>query len=122
MSNKVELFKDYYILYSDVVNIMEHKKYQYMDTNSYFGLYVEGLFKGNVRDLQKIYWEEMLQRIHFAAVTSIIRSPKWLEGVRVGIETKNLIVFSSSFRGFLEATVDSWYSLESMPTSMALKY
>lgn len=122
MSDKREIFEQYYAIYSDVVDRIEHKRYQYTDLEGYMSIYVDGLSKGDIRESQKIYWQEILQRVHFAAVTSLIRSKKWLEGAVLGLETKNLLLFSSAFRGFLEATVDSYYSLESLPTSMALNF
>lgn len=120
--DKREIFEQYYVIYSDVIEKIEHKNYQYTDLEGYMSIYVDGLSKGDIRESQKIYWQEIMQRVHFATVTSLIRSKKWLEGVVLGLETKNLLLFSSSFRGFLEATVDSYYSLESLPTSMALNF
>lgn len=122
MNDKRKIFEEYYTIYSDVVKKIEHKKYKYTDLEGFMSLYVEGLSKGDIRESQKIYWQEILQRVHFAAVISLIRSKKWLEGVVLGLKTKNLLLFSSSFRGFLEATVDSYYSLESLPTIMALNF
>ena len=122
MNDMREIFKQYCEIYSDVVGKIEHKKYQYTDLEGYMSLYVDGLSKGDIRESSKIYWQEILQRVHFAAVTSLIRTKKWLEGVVHGIEVKNLLVFSSSLCGFLEATVDSYYSLESLPTLMALNF
>lgn len=122
MSDKREILKQYYAIYSNVIEKIEHKRYQYTDLEGYLRMYVDGLGKGDVRESHKIYWQEMLQRVHFASVTSLIRSKKWLEGTVLGLETKNLLLFASSFRGFLEATADSYYSLESLPTSMALNF
>lgn len=119
---KINILEQYYSIYSDVVNKIEHKKYEYTDLGGYMNMYIEGLSNGDIRQSQKIYWQEILFRAHFAAVTSLIRSQKWLSGVVLGIEAKNLLVFSASLRGFLEATVDSYYSLESLPTSLALNF
>lgn len=122
MSDKRETLEQYYAIYSDVIEKIEHKRYQYTDLEGYLRIYIDGLNKCDIRESQKIYWQEMLQRTHFASVISLIRSKKWLEGTVLGLETKNLLLFASSFRGFLEATVDSYYSLESLPTLMALNF
>lgn len=122
MSDKRDILEQYYAIYSNVTEKIEHKSYQYTDLEGYLSMYVDELSRGDIRESQKIYWQEMLQRVHFASVTSLIRSKKWLEGTVLGLETKNLLLFASSFRGFLEATVDSYYSLDSLPTSMALNF
>lgn len=122
MNDKRKIFEQYYIMYHDAVERIEHKKYQYTDLEGYASIYVDGLSKGDIRESEKIYWQEILQRVHFASVISLIRSKKWLEGTVLGLESKNLLLFTSSFRGFLEATVDSYYSLESLPNFMALNF
>lgn len=122
MNNEKDILELYYTIYSDVVNKIEHKNYGYTDLGGYLNIYIQGLSNGDIRQSQKIYWQEILLRVHFAAVTSLIRTQKWLSGVVLGRETKNVLVFSASLRGFLEATVDSYYSLESLPTSLALNF
>jgi hypothetical protein len=122
MNDKRKIFEQYYAIYSDVIEKIEHKKYQYTDLGGFSYIFIDGLSKDDIRESQKIYWQEILQRVHFASVISLIRSHKWLEGVVLGVDTKNLLLFSSSFRGFLEATVDSHYSLGSLPTAMALNF
>lgn len=122
MEHELNQLERYYLIFTDILNNIEHKKYCYMSNESYMQLYVQDLFKGELCNCMQIYWKEMLLRAHFAAVTSIIRNHKWLSGVIYGIENKNLMVFASSLRGFLEAVTDSYYSLESVPTSLALNF
>lgn len=122
MSDIRRTFEQYYAIYNEIVGKIEHKRYQYVDAIGYLNIFVNGLNDGNVQESQKIYWQEILRRVHFASVISLIRSKKWLDGIIFGMETKNLLVFCSSLRGFLEATVDSYYSLEALPTSMALNF
>lgn len=122
MNKKKDKIKAYYLMYSDVVNKIEHKKYQYTTIETFGSKFIEGLNKGDIREVEKIYWQEILLRVHFASVTSLIRTKKWLEGVVLGIESKNLLVFCSSLRGFLEATTDSYYSLEGLPIALALNF
>lgn len=122
MDYKNDALELYYTIYSDVVNRIEHKNYEYTDLDGFLNIHVKGLSNGDIRHSQKIYWQEILLRVHFAAVTSLIRTQKWLSGVVLGKEEKNIFVFSASLRGFLEATVDSYYSLEILPTSLALNF
>lgn len=117
-----DLFGLYYVIYDDVIKGMEQKKYGYMDTENFIHNYVEQLSNGDIRESQKIYWTEILLRVHFTAVTSLIRAKKWLYGVQVGLESANLMVFSSSLRGYLESVVDTYYSLEALPCGLAINY
>jgi hypothetical protein len=123
MNDIFEELKISYYLYTDIVNNMEHKRYYYMDTYDYMQTVVDDVCqRGNLCESTKIYWEEMLRRVHFTSVTSIIRNQKWLEGIIYGVENKNLMIFSSSLRGFLEATTDSYYSLKSVPTDISINF
>ena len=117
-----DLFGLYYVIYDDVIKGMEQKKYAYIDTENFIQNYVEQLGNGDIRESQKIYWMEILLRVHFTAVTSVIRAKKWLYGVLVGVESGNLMIFSASLRGYLESVVDTYYSLESIPCGLALNY
>ncbi|BBF41927.1 hypothetical protein lbkm_0607 [Lachnospiraceae bacterium KM106-2] len=116
------MIKKYYAVYSDAVGKIKHRKYEYTNIDGFMYIFTEGFFNGDIRKAQQIYWKEILLRAHFAAVTSLIRNEKWLTGVIMGISTRNLMVFSSSLRGFLESTADSFFSLESLPTSLALNF
>jgi hypothetical protein len=122
MKRNINSIDSYYYCYTDIVNHMDHKKYCYMDSETYLQIHIQGVFNGNIRKSMQIYWKEILLRAHFAAVMSIIRNQKWLSGVVMGIESKNLMVFASSLRGFLVSVTDSYYSIESLPTSLSLNY
>ncbi len=122
MDGKIKLINYYYYLFTDILNKIEHKKYCYMETGSFIQLYFQGIRKGNICHTMQTYWKEILLRAHFTSVLSIIRNQKWLSGVVMGIESKNLMVFSASLRGFLESVVDSYYSIEQLPTSLSLNY
>ena len=58
----------------------------------------------------QIYWTELLQRLHLASVTTLMRNEKWMQGIWFGVESNNYIVFASALRGYLEAFFDSYYS------------
>jgi hypothetical protein len=112
----------YNYLYTDIVNRITHKKYAYMNTDGYIYLFSQGFLKGNICESMQIYWREMLLRTHFAAVTSIIRNQKWISGVEFGMKSKNLMVFCASLRGLLESSVDTYYSLEQLPSGLSLNF
>lgn len=77
-----------------------------MDVLDFTNLFV---FEDSKLGMQ-IYWKELLQRLHLASVTTLMRNLKWMQGIRFGVETNNFIVLASSLRGYLEAFVDSYYS------------
>jgi len=83
---------------------------------------INNMLEGNIGSNMKIYWKEMLFRIHFISTSSILRNAEWMKGIVFGIEKNNTMIFSSSLRGLLESTTDSFYSLESVPTALAINY
>lgn len=117
MSKIRETINIYKVLHSDLVSKMSHKKYYYNSTETYLSL----LLSSNIKSANKIYWDEILLRAHFASVTSIMRNEKWLTGVELAIETSNYILFASSLRGYLESVTDSYYSLNT-PLDLACNF
>jgi hypothetical protein len=67
----------------------------------------------------RIYYLEILHRAHFAAVTSLLRSHRWVRGILSSAQQGNLHTFAASFRGFLEAAADTHHSLNITCTSLA---
>ena len=82
-----------------------HKEYVFIDDLDFANLLLEDIKIG-----MKIYWQELLQRLHLASVTTLMRNQKWIQGICFGIEIDNYILFASSLRGYLEAFVDSYHS------------
>lgn len=117
-----ELFVGYYSIYEDIIKRIGQVKYEYMENNCYYAQYIEQCMNGDISESQKIYWKELLLRTHFTVVASLIRSKKWIYGVIIGMEANNLMIFSSSLRGYLESVVDTYYSLQSIPTAFSLNY
>ncbi|MEK4511116.1 hypothetical protein [Paenibacillus sp. FSL K6-2524] len=118
MSDTLEQIKLFGLLHNDIIKKMVHKKYYYTSS----GKYLNTLY--NDRDIKlanKIYWDEMLLRAHFASVTSIMRNEKWLNGIILSIETCNYLLFAASLRGFLESVTDSYYSLNT-PLDLACNF
>lgn len=76
----------------------------------------------NVTRTNRVYWEEMLDRAHLAAVTSLSRSILWALASIDGYRTSNVFGFASSVRGLLEAAGDSIFSLKDVPLQLATEY
>lgn len=106
-------------LHDEIVTKMTHKKYYFHSIDAY----INSIFNSNkTMKANKIYWDEILLRAHFAAVTSIMRNEKWLKGLKISIETSNYILFTASLRGFIESVTDSYYSLLNTPFDIASNF
>lgn len=90
----------------DINKRIVHRKYEFMDTLDYTNLF---FFDDRKLGIQ-IYWKELLQRLHLASVTTLMRNFKWIRGIKFGVESNNFIIFASSLRGYFEAFADSFYS------------
>lgn len=117
MSKIREAVNIYKVLHTDLVSRLIHKKYYYNSTETYLSL----LLNSNIKSANKIYWDEILLRSHFASVTSVMRNEKWLKGIVLAIETSNYFLFASCLRGFLESVTDSYYSLNT-PIDLACNF
>jgi hypothetical protein len=67
----------------------------------------------------KIYWEEILARAHIAAHLSILRTRAWMSGLEIAWRASNTYLYAAAFRGLLEGTADTWFSLRDVPLSIA---
>lgn len=68
----------------------------------------------------RIYWRELLYRSHLAAVTALARHSRWIDAAwRQYDGEKNYLGFASCLRGLLEAAADTFYSLRSVPLTIA---
>ncbi len=73
-------------------------------------------------DFQYSYWVKILEMVHLSSIAGILRTLDWLNGISLGIERENYLVFASSFRGALESAGDIWYSLNKVPYTLAQNY
>jgi hypothetical protein len=96
----------WYTTLEDINKRIVHRKYEFMDTLDYANLF----FFDNSKLGIQIYWKELLQRLHLASITTLMRNFKWIQGIKFGVESNNFIVFASSLRGYFEAFADSFYS------------
>lgn len=65
------------------------------------------------------YWSEMLGRAHLAAVTSIIRTYRWAQGMASSHKAGLYLPYCASFRGLLESVADTHDSLQSVALTLA---
>lgn len=70
-----------------------------------------GLVKTDPAEGLRIYWTEILYRAHFCACVSLVRTKRWLDALIAMAWASNYLGFMASYRGFLESSADSYYSL-----------
>lgn len=63
------------------------------------------------KEIQLVYWSEMIQRLHICGATTILRLKKWYEAMDGAYKSENYYGFCASVRGLLEACSDSFYSI-----------
>ena len=91
-------------------------KYVYtIHDNDYF----QNNISQNINDFQRIYWEEILQRAHWADLSSLIRNLQWLKGAATAIKDNNLLLFTSNLRCLIESSGDNLLSLLNVPITLA---
>jgi hypothetical protein len=96
------------------INAYGHKySYCFID-NSEFEL----LILKNLREANRVYVQELLFRSHIAAITTLFRNEKWMQGVRSALEQNNYFSFSASLRGLVESAADSNYCLIHVPGTL----
>ena len=89
-------------------------KYEFLYDNYYSKLLETDVNKG-----MQIYWKELLEYSHIASFNSVVRHKKWLDGMVLAYNTENYILFSASWRGFLESVSDSYYTISAVPKTIA---
>jgi hypothetical protein len=70
-------------------------------------------------DAMRVYWTELLQRAHLAAVGSLLRIERWVDGALAMEADQNLLGFAACLRGMVESAADTAYSLRNIPLSLA---
>jgi hypothetical protein len=84
------------------------------------GEFQEIVRAGRLAVVNKIYWKEILFRVYWAAALNIMRHQQWQAAcIRAYSDPANSLAFAASLRGLLEGAQDAWYSLSSVPQSLA---
>jgi len=73
----------------------------------------------DVPEMMRVYWFEIFERAHCAAIAAIVRLERWLDAMRVAAELENFLGFAASFRGLLESAADTRYALGDVPEALA---
>lgn len=60
----------------------------------------------NVGELNRIVALDVIEKAHLVAVTSLIRTMRWADGICLSYVNSNFVVFAASMRGLLESAGD----------------
>lgn len=71
-----------------------------------------------VQIVMQIYTFGILERLHLASITSLARTLKWLNSTKYHASDGNLLAFSASLRGFVEASADSFDLMKFLPATI----
>jgi hypothetical protein len=123
--NRIELIKQIFgnygvghvTLLESFIDWLPVYKYTYTDNKKY-----KFMVLNNKRMANKIYWSEILERIHLASTLSLLRHYRWIDGIIGGAKNNNYIVFATSFRGLIESAADSIDALLHVPENIAEHY
>ena len=105
-------------IYKGIFKEVSEKKSEYMIFLTPGEFVKIGLEKGAAW-INEYLTNETIQRVYLANVTGYFRMIKWIQGIEVGMEKENYLVFSASARGFLEATTDYYDAMENILLTIA---
>jgi hypothetical protein len=108
-------------LHLEVINKLSlaglRKRYTFTDNDEFRKILASDLPKS-----QKIYWYEILMRVHLTAATAILRSRRWIDATVTSAKAENLLAFAASLRGLIESVADTNTALISVPATLTRDY
>jgi hypothetical protein len=104
-----------YVAMIDALSLISLKtRYSFTGDEDFKHLMLNDPTKG-----MQIFWREILARSHLTAVTAILRGRRWISGLTIAAEEKNLLTFGAAFRGLIESAADAYTALYSVPRTLA---
>lgn len=111
-----DAIEHYSKLTKEIEENIELKKYVYtIHDIDYF----KNTISKNQKDFQRIYWEEILQRAHWAGLSSLIRNLQWIKGTATSIKDNNLLSLTANLRCLIESSGDNLLSHLNVPATLA---
>lgn len=110
----IDILKGYLTLGEDIVSeeYLRGIAYKFYNNNKYSKI-------SNGFELNRIYWNEILTRIHWASITTIQRNISWGKGILQSYSDNNFLPFAGNLRSFIESNGDSMTSLSPIPLTIA---
>lgn len=96
----------------DIVSEGAGTTYRFMDVEHFKDL--------PTSQMNTVYWQEILYRVHWAAIANAIRHLRWFDACIIhSTSHPNYLAFCAALRGLLESAADTTYSLGTVPLTMA---
>lgn len=89
--------------------------YTFMDNEVYNKKLEESMSIGNLSEVNRIYWEEILMRVQWGSFSGLFRTLKWIDMALDSYKSENYIGFCSSLRGLIESVADFNYVFKATP-------
>lgn len=99
----------------ELISGLSKPTYEFMDIPEYVALQGRDLAEAN-----RVYWTEMLARVHLCSIAALKRSRRWIAGAETAASTSNLLLFAAAMRGFIESAADATTSLARVPEELAI--
>lgn len=115
--NFLERINIYKSTLKPLINSSEGITYQFLSMEPNLN-YAGEIKKDDFYLVLNIYTYGILERSHLASITSLARIIKWLESTQQHMSDSNLLGFSASLRGFLEASADSFDLMMYLPETI----
>jgi hypothetical protein len=104
---------------NEVVKSSLNFEYSFLKNGEY-GSYIEN--GASISDINRIYWEETLDRVHLASIAYIRRNYGWMKSVAMIKAAGELTGYAAALRSLIEASVDSAYSIVPAINTFAREY
>jgi hypothetical protein len=99
-----------YVTLKNLKDKNEESKYNFMNDNLFSEL------KDPIK-ASEIYWLEMLYRIHIIVLITSFKTVRWIDSL--SSNSNNYYGFCASLRGLIESMADTFYTLNSIPLTIA---
>ncbi|MDA3884702.1 MAG: hypothetical protein PF638_03820 [Candidatus Delongbacteria bacterium] len=106
-------FIDYYNFIETFKESRDEYKYNFMPDSDYDKIQDIGL-------RTNIYWKEIVYRVHIVILVSLFKTSRWIDSLNNNVN--NYYGFCSNLRGLIESCADSFYTLRSVPLTIATDY
>lgn len=103
----------------EVIKSSLNFEYSFLKNNEYESFIENG---ASISEINRIYWEEMLDRLHLASVASIRRNYGWMRSVALMKAAGEITGYAAALRALIEAAADSAHSIVPAVNTYAREY
>lgn len=113
--NFFSVFGEKLNIYLEMANnlISDYKMYKYFISSQ------DAFESLGIKDMNFVYWFEIIERCHYSSYTALKRQLSWIQGILNGFSNNNYLSFCANFRGFLLSSADILYSFQAISISLA---